>query len=417
MRGIFASKNQKECNEISTSSSFKFDFTLQESDVLQTNVSTKKKKNKKAKRKKKSEKSGIPCSNTSEISIKDGEDTASESEHEQIINEDSVSPRSMIVISQTDDVIQSTELNSHVKVAEPNGGNGNQVSDKKKKKKKKKSAKNKSKQDVSDDDFEHVINEFKSANISSYLNEKDSDTVAANSTKAVIDGDKQPRDKSIPHFLSANDPELSEEAKRQAKYGNGKNLVAIGPAKKKDVTWLESKQSDSNFNNCNTTSHHCSPFTFSFNGILFRGNGDAQLSSAGAEGGFQIRRAGNGQWFNSTWGAIFFPIHPLVASCSECGFICCEKDKHRVGVASRNPCPSCGTGTLRPPMTKDMAAAAHYDSATVRAYSQKDKLLLFDREHAKRTHVHDAQADYYESSAWLTAEEKKQIDDKLRKKK
>ena len=68
-------------------------------------------------------------------------------------------------------------------------------------------------------------------------------------------------------------------------------------------------------------------------------------------------------------------------------------------------------------MTADMAAAAHYDSATIRAYSQKDKLLLFDREHAKRTHVHDAQADYYESSAWLTAEEKKQIDDKLRKKK
>eukprot|EP01036_Dinobryon_divergens_P026600 gene26600-35272_t len=254
----------------------------------------------------------------------------------------------MIVISQTDDVIQSTELNSHVKVAEPNGGNGNQVSDKKKKKKKKKSAKNKSKQDVSDDDFEHVINEFKSANISSYLNEKDSDTVAANSTKAVIDGDKQPRDKSIPHFLSANDPELSEEAKRQAK---------------------------------------------------FRGNGDAQLSSAGAEGGFQIRRAGNGQWFNSTWGAIFFPILRAAPNVA-------------LYVARR-----ISTGTLRPPMTKDMAAAAHYDSATVRAYSQKDKLLLFDREHAKRTHVHDAQADYYESSAWLTAEEKKQIDDKLRKKK
>ena len=68
-------------------------------------------------------------------------------------------------------------------------------------------------------------------------------------------------------------------------------------------------------------------------------------------------------------------------------------------------------------MTAEMAAAANFDSASVRAYTQKDKLLLFDREHAKRTHVHDAQADYYESSAWLTAEEKKQIDDKLRRKK
>ena len=89
----------------------------------------------------------------------------------------------------------------------------------------------------------------------------------------------------------------------------------------------------------------------------------------------------------------------------------------RVGAVGRNPCPLCVSGTLRPPMSAEMATAAHFDSASVRAYSQKDKLLLFDREHAKRTHVHDAQADYYESSAWLTPEEKKQIDDKLRRKK
>ena len=69
------------------------------------------------------------------------------------------------------------------------------------------------------------------------------------------------------------------------------------------------------------------------------------------------------------------------------------------------------------PMNAEMAAAANFDGPTIRSYAQKDKLLIFDREHAKRTHVHDAQADYYESSTWLTPEEKKLIDDKLRKKK
>jgi hypothetical protein len=35
------------------------------------------------------------------------------------------------------------------------------------------------------------------------------------------------------------------------------------------------------------------------------------------------------------------------------------------------------------------------------AYRQKDKLLMFDKEHAKRTHVHDAQADYYETGRYV----------------
>ena len=39
---------------------------------------------------------------------------------------------------------------------------------------------------------------------------------------------------------------------------------------------------------------------------------------------------------------------------------------------------------------------------------------MFDREHVKRTHVHDAQADYYESSTWLSEEEKLSIDEKMK---
>lgn len=69
------------------------------------------------------------------------------------------------------------------------------------------------------------------------------------------------------------------------------------------------------------------------------------------------------------------------------------------------------------PISAEMATAMRFDADTIRAYAQKDKLLMFDREHAKRTQVHDAQSDYYESSTWLTEEEKREIDEKQRKKK
>lgn len=40
---------------------------------------------------------------------------------------------------------------------------------------------------------------------------------------------------------------------------------------------------------------------------------------------------------------------------------------------------------------------------------------MFDKENAKRTHVHDAQADYYETSTWLTEDERREIDEKEKK--
>jgi hypothetical protein len=43
---------------------------------------------------------------------------------------------------------------------------------------------------------------------------------------------------SAPHFLSAKDPELDDASKLRYKYGMGRNLVAIGPAKVRDPNWL-----------------------------------------------------------------------------------------------------------------------------------------------------------------------------------
>ena len=54
-------------------------------------------------------------------------------------------------------------------------------------------------------------------------------------------------------------------------------------------------------------------------------------------------------------------------------------------------------------------------AGVAKAYAVKDRLLQFDRENARRTHVHDAQADYYESATWLSPEEKAAINAKRKR--
>jgi hypothetical protein len=100
--------------------------------------------------------------------------------------------------------------------------------------------------------------------------------------------------------------------------------------------------------------------------------------------------------------------HKFYASCGSCGWIMCEKD------CESSFCTFCGVEIV-PSMSEQDVTNAGADASTIKAYKQKDKLLVFDKENAKRTHVHDAQADYYESSTWLTEEEKKAIDEKEKK--
>ncbi len=66
-------------------------------------------------------------------------------------------------------------------------------------------------------------------------------------------------------------------------------------------------------------------------------------------------------------------------------------------------------------MTADEASTRCLGEESVRAYAHKDKLLFFDKEHAKRTRVLDAQGDYYNTSAWLTEEEKEEIAERERR--
>jgi hypothetical protein len=83
----------------------------------------------------------------------------------------------------------------------------------------------------------------------------------------------------------------------------------------------------------------------------------------------------------------FATHHAFYTSCLSCGRIHCILE-------GPGDCLFCGSD-LVPPLSADVANEAlgyHENNEIIRgAYRQKDKLLTFDKEHAKRTQVHDAQ--------------------------
>ncbi len=50
-----------------------------------------------------------------------------------------------------------------------------------------------------------------------------------------------------------------------------------------------------------------------------------------------------------------------------------------------------------------------------KAFLQKERLLRFDRDFARRTQIFDDQADYQAPSTWMTEEEKKEAEENQRK--
>lgn len=134
--------------------------------------------------------------------------------------------------------------------------------------------------------------------------------------------------------------------------------------------------------------------------------------------------------------------HEFVTNCTECGYLVCQQDLSdellvsdaSVPVKKQPINPSQKIITTKGsksstnkeifclfchapcslPITADEALAKGLDGTTVDAYRMKDKLLQFDREHAQRTRVYDAQGDYY-ASAWLSDKEKEAILEKERK--
>lgn len=118
---------------------------------------------------------------------------------------------------------------------------GQNVGDGKKKKKKKASKKKgttsqaggKSKKEDDDDDF-----------LNAAIAKADAERVVLEKAKKVAEKEKVKADKASgkvkgPVFVTASDPGLDTSAKAKAKFGKGKNLVAVGPAKVRDANWLQ----------------------------------------------------------------------------------------------------------------------------------------------------------------------------------
>jgi hypothetical protein len=74
-------------------------------------------------------------------------------------------------------------------------------------------------------------------------------------------------DKHNFRFLSPNDPEITQEQREKLKYGQAKNLVAIGPPRVRDSHWIDHHQPQQPTTIAAPVAEsvsHVSPFTFGF---------------------------------------------------------------------------------------------------------------------------------------------------------
>lgn len=150
--------------------------------------------------------------------------------------------------------------------------------------KKSKKAK-KSKKDVKEDDDDALLNEaIAQANAARALlasTQKSSlKSQQSNSKRPLYMKDslhnKAPIDSSNAavdsfRFLSPKDPEITQEQRDKLKFGNAKNLVAIGPPRVRDNHWLDTHSRDPNLKN-DETADFVSPFSFGFDAFAHSEN-------------------------------------------------------------------------------------------------------------------------------------------------
>eukprot|EP00727_Mastigamoeba_balamuthi_P011534 m51a1_g7002 hypothetical protein (641) ;mRNA; r:208984-211345 len=97
--------------------------------------------------------------------------------------------------------------------------------------------------------------------------------------------------------------------------------------------------------------------------------------------------------------------HAALTNCLSCGKVVCEAEGY-------GPCSFCGA-PVAPPPSKSAAAApatagepSDAERRAAKAMQLKESLILYDRTSAQRTVVYDDQEDYYNSSEWLSPEER-----------
>lgn len=90
--------------------------------------------------------------------------------------------------------------------------------------------------------------------------------------------------------------------------------------------------------------------------------------------------------------------HGALTNCLYCGRISCRKEGYDF-------CAFCGF------MVEEIKDDGSHGSD--RAWMQKERLLRFDREFARRTEIFDDQADYQAPSTWMTEEERQEAEENL----
>ena len=98
----------------------------------------------------------------------------------------------------------------------------------------------------------------------------------------------------------------------------------------------------------------------------------------------------------------FGTVHKPLTNCLHCGRIACENEGYSY-------CGFCGYL-----IEKAAVAGRNRDGKFDKALLHKERLLKFDREFTKRTHVYDDQADYFSNttSTWLDERERNDAEEK-----
>ena len=273
-KDAFAKTNEKNDGK----KSFSFDFSLDLMSGIEDNESGTAKKRNRSKSKKKKTKDG-----TVDVILVDLAD-------DKFVNDEAVSTVSVCTrVSEPANDLFARELITDIAVEDASqvittsAACDTDLSEATKKKKKKKKTKAKTgKAAISDeeDDIDSLVREINLLTAS--------DTIAPTSLIANIPisgkiqsmnsintPNKKNETSSTFSFKSHKDPELSEEQRALFRFGNGKNLVAIGPPKQKarDSIWrlppppglkIPSEINNSINQTKSEPQSHCSPFSFGF---------------------------------------------------------------------------------------------------------------------------------------------------------
>lgn len=323
MKGIFAAASAVtkkvsgvDLKEPSEQSEFKFNFSVHSEIAAGEGQAKKNKKKKKKKSKSKSNKSETNDGNEDEdsnedeehvsVKMKTEESPPSSVAQEEIMMKDleQLTKQVSSILIETDTVLHSKPSNNGTK-ADATSTNAalstTETSGDKKKKKKNNKNKKKSenattttageKEIDSDDEFLNTLiksQQEEAAKAAATIKQSKKPTTTTTNNTMNKSPLKQPPGLSIipkpsgPHFMSPNDPELDPKTKLLAKYGHGKNLVAIGPKKVRDPLWIapslpsttattSATESiavvETTTSNNNAVQYHQSPFSFSFGGL------------------------------------------------------------------------------------------------------------------------------------------------------